>query len=302
MPAYLKLASAACIAAYLAYSGVKKKSLSKGGAAAAFFVGFFSFLVSARHGFTMIAFYKSSSILTKAGHAQKKLLADDYQEGGQRSAWQVLSCSLFATLLALYGWLKLGMSDAFIDFRVDPLGSGLLCAYVAFYATCNGDTWSSELGILSRSPPRLILPPFRSVPRGTNGGVSALGTVAAAAGGLFIGLAFFLLGVVSGCCLPGDGTNSELSPPSQLPLLALGALSGLLGSVLDSAMGAILQASYYSDERHCIVSAPTAAELKDGAVRRVCGRDWLTNQQVNAISAVVVSVAGGLLARRLFPG
>lgn len=54
---------------------------------------------------------------------------------------------------------------------------------------------ASEIGILSPSSPRLITSFLRrSVPRGTNGGVSWTGTLASVAGGAFIGAgAYFLL-------------------------------------------------------------------------------------------------------------
>ena len=56
---------ALCVAALLARRGIRKKSLSPAGAKAAFVVGFVSFFSSYRFGLTLIAFYLSSSRLTK---------------------------------------------------------------------------------------------------------------------------------------------------------------------------------------------------------------------------------------------
>lgn len=63
------------------------------------------------------------------------------QEGGQRGAVQVLSCSLFATILALVHQVCTGQGDSLVDFEAQPLGGALLCAYLGFYACCAGDTW-----------------------------------------------------------------------------------------------------------------------------------------------------------------
>ena len=68
---------------------------------------------------------------------------------------------------------------------------------------CAGDTWASELGTVINSSfdtnkdPILITQPWRRVPKGTNGGVSLVGLVASFAGGLVVGIAFYL-GVLMG--------------------------------------------------------------------------------------------------------
>ena len=75
---------AALLATLLAARGLKKKSLSRSGAAAAWVVGFVSFLTRYRFGVTLILFYQSSSSLTKLKQDVKKKFEMDYKEGGQR--------------------------------------------------------------------------------------------------------------------------------------------------------------------------------------------------------------------------
>ncbi len=183
-----------------------------------------------------------------------------------------------------------------------------MCAYLGHYACCNGDTWASELvgstihdfgvahprskslliadalhiqGVLNTQRPRLVTMPWREVPPGTNGGMSALGTAASLAGGLFLGAGFAGLGAVQGFGF-------------QWGLVLLGGAGGLGGSWLDSLLGATLQATYYSRERKLVV--PDAAP----GVERVCGWDLLTNEQVNAISVAATTTLCGLAGRHFF--
>jgi uncharacterized membrane protein len=117
---------------------------------------------------------------------------------------------------------------------------------VANYAAVAADTFSSELGILSKSKPRLITSPtFRHVPPGTNGGVTALGLAAGLLGSLIIVATSVLL---IPFCSPKSailglgGARGWTFPDRQRFALAM-ALWGALGSVLDSVLGALLQQS-----------------------------------------------------------
>src|SRR5690606_15661557 len=78
-----------------------------------------------------------------------------------------------------------------INFNDDPLISFVILSFIGHYACCNGDTWSSELGILSNKDPYLITT-MKRVPKGTNGGISLLGTLSSIAAGLTIGISFYL--------------------------------------------------------------------------------------------------------------
>ncbi|CAM9617319.1 unnamed protein product [Chrysoparadoxa australica] len=286
------------VATLMATRGLKKKSLSASGAVAAWCVGFLTLGCSTRMGLVLIVFYQMGSWVTKIQQGKKAVLTEDHKEGGQRSAAQVLSCSLPGVVIALLRWGWMGLEDSLVDFESDPTGSSLTCAYLGFFACCAGDTFSSEIGELSQSPPMLITT-LSQVPRGTNGGVSFLGSAAALVGGVLMGATMILVGR---SLPPPLATEGEA--PSQTPLLVLGAISGFLGSMLDSLMGAVVQVTYYSQERKCVVSSESAskAALASGQVVRISGRDWLSNTQVNAWSATIIAIASGYLGGSLWTG
>ena len=139
------------------------------------------------------------------------------------------------------------------------------------------------MGILAKGKPRLITTLFlREVPAGTNGGMSLLGTIASALGGAFIG-------IVS---LTYDYMIMSTSLQYVLFVASLGLTYGLLGSMLDSLLGATVQATYYSYERKCIIkSHDLGKNINDSSIRRICGIDILTNEAVNAVSIAMVMIS-----------
>lgn len=105
------------------------------------------------------------------------------------------------------------------------------------FACCNGDTWASELGtVFSNSDPYLVTT-FEKVPKGTNGGISVMGTLFSTVGGLAIGISQY-------CTIYyfSEKTSWANAPP-QWPIILFGAFGGFLGSLIDSLMGATLQYS-----------------------------------------------------------
>ena len=122
------------------------------------------------------------------------------------------------------------------------------------YAAVAADTFSSELGILSKSKPRLLTSwTFRRVPPGTNGGVTLVGTLAGFAGAFVIALTSVIL--VPFCAADstirgkffGNKTGLEGGggwgwQEKTFFVIAV-TMWGGLGSVLDSALGGWFQAS-----------------------------------------------------------
>jgi len=264
----------------LAVRGLKRKSLDRSGALAAAFVGFFSFASNLRSGLLLILFYLSSSRLTKWKQEIKKKLDADYKPGGERNWVQVLSASLFGTFLSVVHFLIVQEDSNIFQLESSIPHRKLMCGILGFYATCCSDTWASEIGILNVDWPFLITT-LKPVPPGTNGGISLTGLVASVAGGFFIGFSFWFSGILL----------RLNSPWEDVKVIPFSTIMGLLGSLLDSLLGATLQETYYDMRLKMIVKPPTK-EQGDGDpnVKHVCGVNRLDNQQVNIISAIAISL------------
>ena len=149
-----------------------------------------------------------------------------------------------------------------------------LAVLAALSCSC-GDTWASEVGSVIGGKPRLITS-WRPVPTGTNGGITAVGVACSVAGGTVIGLSHFFTLLVF-------WKEEDVTWLSQTGLVWVGALSGLMGSLIDSLLGATLQFSGFSEKLGRVVNAPGQG------VSRVSGRDVLDNHTVNLLSSLITA-------------
>ena len=144
-------------------------------------------------------------------------------------------------------------------------------------AAAQADTWGTEIGRRSRRPPRLLIG-GRTVPPGTSGGVTWLGTAAGIAGATVIGLLTWATDApasVAGWCVVG----------------------GLSGTLVDSALGATLQARYRCAGCGSEFEHPT--EHCGASTQPDRGLAWIDNDMVNAMATVtgaLVTAIGALVA------
>jgi uncharacterized protein (TIGR00297 family) len=292
-----------CLGVTLAHriskSGLKKGSLSKSGALSAFIVASLSLATSWRNGITLLSFYLTSSKLTRVGVKIKGKLEEGVTEGGERGASQVFACSLIGVICACIRRIGVGKDSPLLlspsnASSLALLGDQLTLAYVAFFACCAGDTWASELGILSRSLPRLIVKPWKRVPPGTNGGVSGVGLLVSAIGGLVMGLihGLFVPGGIASLIPSTTASATTLTQfAREVQVLAfVGFVGGLGGSLLDSLLGATIQATWYDEEAKKIAKRPGPT------TRKVGGFGFLSNEMVNVVSTAVSALVVAMLA------
>ncbi|XP_034699094.1 protein PGR [Vitis riparia] len=272
--------------AAIAIRSFRRKSLDLSGAFAGFAVLTIHFGVGYRYGAMLLAFFLTSSKLTKFGEEKKRLVDADFKEGGQRNWKQVLFNSGISAVLALILWRLTGWQDKCLDSKESSLITSLIGGIIGHYSCCNGDTWSSELGILSDSQPRLITT-FKPVRKGTNGGVTKTGLLAATAAGGVIGLTFVLIGFFTTKCASDVALK-------QLLVIPLSAVAGLCGSLIDSLLGATLQYSGFCSVRNKVVGKPGPT------VRKISGISILDNNGVNLVSISLTSMLTSIACLYIF--
>lgn len=69
---------------------------------------------------------------------------------------QVLANAGIATVLVVIIGTLTNWRDQCLDSQQSAIVTALIGSIIGHYACCNGDTWSSELGMLSKEQPRLI--------------------------------------------------------------------------------------------------------------------------------------------------
>ncbi len=251
-----QLALGFLLAILIAYIAYRARSLSRSGAFAAALVGTVIFgLGGLPWAILLLTFFISSSGLSRAFKKRKRGLNEKFSKGSQRDAGQVFGNGGLATLFA-------GLSFFF------PGELWPWLAFAASLAAVNADTWATELGVLSSRPPRMMTNLTKVVEKGTSGGISLFGTFSALAGA---GLIAILAGTLS---------PVPVAPLNGLSLTLWVAFAGLAGSLIDSFLGATVQAIYHcptcqkETERHPEHTCGTKTTLKRGY-------PWLDNDWVN---------------------
>ncbi|XP_062860417.1 transmembrane protein 19 [Trichomycterus rosablanca] len=254
----------------------KKKSLNISGALAALLVGFILTLANTSFFAALFAFFITSTKLTRWGGAVKKRIDSEYKEGGQRNWVQVFCNGGLPTELALLYMIEVGPGEMPVDFVMQYTASWICLSLLGALACSTGDTWASEVGpVLSKSQPRLITT-WKKVPTGTNGGVTIVGLIASFLGGATVGMAYF----TSQLLLVSDLHSAA----PQWPIVVYSAMAGLLGSMLDSLLGAVMQYSGFDEGTGKVVNfvSPT--------VKRISGKPILDNNGVNLFSSIFIAL------------
>lgn len=242
-------------------------------------------------GVLLVAFFVSSSLLSKYKARAKEKFSEKFQKGSRRDLGQALANGGWAALLAIGGWFAAQNASTM------ELARWLNLALLGALATVTADTWATEIGVLSKSSPRMITT-GRVVSAGTSGGITWLGTAMAFCGGAFIGAMmivanFLLFAATDFARALSEGVGVALmASASGIFFVLLAGVSGLLGSLFDSLLGATAQGIYFSeyDERQ----TEKKFDSQGNPTRLVRGWRWLDNDLVNFFASIFGSlVAAG---------
>jgi uncharacterized protein (TIGR00297 family) len=239
------------------FLSLKLRLLAPSGSIAAAAAGICIVIGTGWRGLALLGlFFLTSSLWSVYKKNQKTAMEEKLGKGAQRNWLQVAANGGLAAVFS-------------IIYMFDPQILWL-SAFSISLASANSDTWSSEIGALSKSSP-ISIRTWRKTAAGTSGAVSVLGSAAGAAGSLVIA-----------------GGAALLFSFSSGHMIAI-FLFGCIGNILDTFIGAYWQASYRcalcgagkEKSNHC----GNRAEL-------VSGFRWMTNDAVNFASASAAALLG----------
>lgn len=197
----------------------------------------------------MIAFFFTSSLLPR-------LLGRPHKTE-RRTAVQVLANGLAPTLCCWGVWLLPEHAPAF------------WLGYAASLATAAADTWATEFGMRFGKGARMITT-GKPIPKGESGGVSFAGTLGGFGGAVAIAL----------LCAPLlNGVTA----------IGVAACVGVLGMLLDSLLGATVQARFQCPVCQSIGEKRTCCDTLTLPHR---GVSWMDNNAVNFFSTISSAFLG----------
>ncbi|WP_077213974.1 DUF92 domain-containing protein [Bacillus dakarensis] len=240
-----------------AFLGYQLRFLSISGSIAAFSVGILTVLGLGIKGLILLGvFFATSSFWSKYKRMYKSKIEERHEKGSQRDWQQVMANGGAASIIS-------------ICYLIDH-NNIWIYAFSILIASSNSDTWASEVGTLSRSQPISIVT-FSRVAKGTSGAVSILGTITAVLGSLLIaGISSYLFGL-------------------SIYITGLIFLFGFLGNVIDSILGATLQAVYRCETCHLETEKTIHCGKRTTLIH---GFSFLNNDVVNFCSSLLALLIG----------
>ncbi len=260
----LQLSLGIILAGMVAMVSYRFHFLKMNGAVVTFLLGSIIFgFGGIKYTIPILVFFILSSLLSRVGRRRKTEMESSFEKSGVRDMSQVLANGGIAGILMIF---------IFILQRDDwyPV-------YLVAVAAATADTWATEIGIFSRSRPRLITN-FKQVAAGYSGAISILGSLAAVCGSTVI--------LLAGLYFLRDFGQWQ----AAIIWSVIGC--GVLGSFIDSYIGATVQAQYQC--KLCHKSTEKRIHCQQQA-HLVSGKAWLNNDWVNFLSIAAATIISFIL-------
>jgi uncharacterized protein (TIGR00297 family) len=255
----LQFLIAALLGFIIAVAAYVARFLTRSGALATFFLAVIIYGIGGwQWTGPIVIFFVLSSFLSKYGRSRKVLFDQVFEKSSTRDWGQVLANGGFAGLIAILSALF-----PLCDFY--PLYLGALAAVTA-------DTWGTEIGVLTKGKTISVLT-LKSVEPGTSGGISEYGTFGGAFGAAVVALS-------------GYPWYTEL----RTTLIVV--VGGVAGSLVDSLLGATVQAQFRCEVCGRITERKVHCERMTELSR---GIPWFGNDIVNGLCSLVGAVVAWLV-------
>ncbi len=248
-PLFLRLLIIAALMLLTALISIRHKLLSLSGVIAAVVVGTLVTYIAGLSGLVILLFFfLSSAVISHVVPDTARMKTQ--KKGSLRDGMQVFANG-FPCLVALF------------LYRFTPYETVSLIMFSSAVAEAVADTWAGEIGTLSKHDPVSIIT-FTRTPKGISGGVSLLGTAASLLGAFLVAL------LAVGCYI--------------LPLLSIAiiTISGALGALFDSLLGATVQVHYREEDG----SLSEHRERNGKKNERARGIPFIDNDAVNLLSGL----------------
>ncbi|MFW9952737.1 MAG: DUF92 domain-containing protein, partial [Candidatus Thorarchaeota archaeon] len=260
------LMQAVFVCAILGAFSFKLNFVSFSGLIAAFFIGVLIFVLPPegwKWFLIILIFHTVAAQFTKYKYEIKRRKGFAQEKGGARAWPNILANGAIATIFAIAG----GFSSLGV----------FIYGFIGAVSTATADTLATEIGLLNKDQPRLIVNLRKKVPAGTSGGISPLGEIGTLFGGLIIGICVLLLKI-------GNHSNETI--------LLAAIISGLIGSTFDSFIGATIQGIFKckicenitENKKHC-----------GNQTIQIRGSRFIDNNMVNLMATTVGAVIGVII-------
>ncbi|MEW5923559.1 MAG: DUF92 domain-containing protein [Candidatus Zixiibacteriota bacterium] len=261
------------LAALLAIVSFKFRALTISGAVGMTLIGAIVFGIGGVvFAIPLILFFITSSLLStlKSNHKENALREAD--KTSPRDIYQVLANGGIASIIVI------------IYFITD--NSLWYLVYLAAVVEATADTWATEIGMLSRHKP-VSITTFKETTPGRSGGITLLGTASSLFGPILIAGSGLI-------CVQFSKSTPFLF---DWPLWGWTALAGWIGALIDSVLGATIQAQY---------QCPACGKITEKKFH--CGKEatlqkglsYINNDIVNFISTVMASLLMLVIIRLFF--